>query len=165
MRAECAVALVGVALLPVAVVGPAVAQETTEDRSGPDVDELVEGYNEDYRDAPEVIQTQFGGDTVEIRWADGAIPAKDEGTAYTLTLGEDGKVVSHTECGTDDEDVRVRTSRETVERIVESDEPEEAFEEAHEDGEIRITGVGLHNAVKVELAKLAVWFGRTFGLF
>lgn len=163
VRVKLAVALVGVALLAAVIGGSAAAQEGNADR-GLDVDTMVEVYNDNYQNAPAVVGDRFAGNTVELRYANGSVPSKDGGTAHTLVLDENGKVTSHSASGTGDEDIRIRTSRETVERIVDSETPGKAFDEAYENGEIKVSGVGLGNAVKVELAKLAVWLGKTFGV-
>lgn len=161
--------LLGV-LLAVAVVlsvapGPALAQDADD----VDLDRLVEVYNANVDEAPDIVRGQLAGQEIEVRIGDGStVAGPTSGTAYYFVTREDGTVSEYGEGEADDPDYRVRTSEDVFADILESESPEAAaaaFERHYEAGRIEINGVGVANSVKVEGVKFAVWVGKTFGLF
>jgi hypothetical protein len=162
--------LLGV-LLAVAVVlsvapGPALAQDTGD----VDIDRLVEVYNANVDQAPDIVRGQLAGQEIELRIGDGStVAGVDTGAVYSFRLRDDGTVADgYGEGEADDPAYRVRTSEDVFFDVLESETPAEAaatFDRHYEAGRIKVNGVGVTNAVRVEAVKFAVWAGKTFGLF
>lgn len=155
-----ALTLVGVLFAGAA---PVAAQQ--EDIDDDDVEHVVDVYNENIDDAPETLQNLLSGETIELRVGDGdQVASEDSGEAFHLNLDDDAKVEEYGEGPADDPTVRVLTSENAIERIVEHERPADQFVEEYDDGEIQFEGVGFVNTVKVEAVKTAAWLVRTAGL-
>lgn len=142
--------------------GTALAQGTEE----VDLGELVSAYNENVDQAPDVVRGQLAGQRVELRIGDGStVAGPNTGTAYHFTTADDGTITDYGEGEAADPTVRVRTSEDAFFAILESEDPAGEFDRQYEAGKIEINGIGLTNAVKIELVKFAAWVGETLGLF
>ena len=146
--------------------GTALAQDTTD----VDLDRLVDTYNANVDEAPGIVRGQLAGQEIELRVGDGStVAGPDTGTAYHFTTRDDGTVADgYGEGEAGDPDYRILTSEDVFAEVLESESPEAAaaaFDRHYEAGRIEINGVGVANAVRVEAVKLAVWAGKTFGLF
>jgi hypothetical protein len=131
-----------------------------------DLERLVETYNANVDEAPDIARGQLAGQTIEIRVGDGEeLAAKDTGTAFYVTTAESGRVTDYGDGDAESPTIRVRTSEATLDRILNAEEPGRAFDEAYSNGEIQINGLTLTESVKIEVVKFAVWLGKTFGLF
>lgn len=154
-------ALLAVLVVLSVVPGPALAQEV----EGVDMDRLVEVYNANVDQAPGIARGQLAGQRVELRIGEGStVAGADTGSAYHFTTAENGTITDYGEGEPADPTVRVRTSEDAYFAIVESDDPAGEFDQQYEAGNVEINGIGLTNAVVVELVKLGVWLGKLFGL-
>lgn len=155
------------AVLAVAVVlsvapGPAFAQDAGE----VDVDRLVEVYNANVDQAPGIVRGQLAGQDIELRIGDGStVAGADTGTVYHFATAEDGTITDYGEGDSDDPDYRVRTSEDAFFAVLNASDPAAEFDRQYADGNLRIDGVGTGNTVRAEAVKVAVWVGRTLGLF
>lgn len=130
-----------------------------------DLDAMVETYNANLGDAPGIAKGELAGTTVELRVGSGATMATaSSGTAYHFTTDDDGVVTDYGEGDATDANVRIRTSEDTLNAILESDDPAAAFDTAYENGEIEIGGLTLTDSLRIELVKFAVWLGKLFGV-
>jgi hypothetical protein len=144
------------------VPGPALAQEI----EGVDMDRLVDVYNANVDQAPSIARGQLAGQRVELRIGEGStVAGADTGTAYHFTTAENGTVTDYGEGEPADPTVRVRTSEDAFFAILESEDPAGEFDRQYDAGNVEVNGIGLSNAVKVELVKFAAWVGKTLGLF
>ena len=158
--------VLAVAVVLSVVPGSAVAQDAGE----VDIDRLVEVYNANVDQAPDIVRGQLAGQEIELRIGDGStVAGADTGAVYHFRLRDDGTVADgYGEGEADDPDYRIRTSEDVFFDVLESETPAEAaaaFERHYDAGRIRINGVGVANSVRVEAVKFAVWAGKTFGLF
>jgi hypothetical protein len=154
--------ILAVAVVLSVVPGPAVAQDADD----VNLDRLVEAYNANVDRAPGVVRGQLAGQSVELRVGEGStVAGPDSGTVYRFTTAENGTVTSYAEGEAADPDYRVRTSEDAFLAIVDSSDPAAEFGEQRDAGNVRINGVGVSNAVKVEAVKAAVRIGQTLGLF
>lgn len=78
------------------------------------------------------------------------IVTDSDGTQATASFRMNGQLqIQELEQGTrDDATLKMTTDRATIERILESNNPATAFQNALADGDIRIGGIGLVNSVK-----------------
>lgn len=142
---------------------PAVAAQGTVDCGDDAVTTVVTTYNANLQDAPDIVSDLFGGKTTELRIGPGStMPTATTGEAYHFTLTNEGAV---TDCAAGDADspaIRVRMSNETLTSVATADDPGAAFEQAYNDGDIRVSGVGLTNAVLMELVRFGSWLAGLF---
>lgn len=74
-------------------------------------------------------------------------------------------MTEHSEGAPEDPTIRVLTSENTIDEILASDDPGSAFNEAYNNDEIRIEGVGVVNSVKIGVTKAGFRVGSSLGLF
>ena len=130
-----------------------------------DLDELVSTYNANVDQAPDIVRGQLAGQRIELRIGDGStVAGANTGTAYRLVTADDGTITDYGEGEPANPTVRVRTSEDAYFAVVESDDPAGEFDRQYEAGNIEINGIGLTNAIVIELVKLGVWIGKLFGL-
>ena len=157
------VAVVGL-VLGILVAGSAGAQSA--DAGDVDLERLVETYNANVDEAPDIARGQLAGQTIEIRIGEGdEMAEKDTGEALYVTTAESGRVTDYGAADAESPTIRVRTSQATLDRILNAENPGKAFDEAYSNGEIKINGLTLTESVKIELVKFAVWLGKTFSIF
>jgi hypothetical protein len=160
-RTALRVAVSLLAALLVLSSAPALGAQSSGDL---DLDAMVDTYNANLDDAPGIARGELAGKSIELRAGSGSTMATaSSGTAYHFTTDEDGVVTDFGEGDATDADVRVRTSEDTMNRILESDDPAAAFDTAYENGEIEISGLTLTDSLRIELVKFAVWLGKLFG--
>jgi hypothetical protein len=159
-----------VGVLVIAVVVAAVpsgvgGQDTASETGEVDVERVVELYNENVDRAPAIAQGEFAGETIEVRYGEGdRIAGPDDGNVVTFVTDEDGVVTDYGREEFDNPTLRVRTSEATYREIITDDDPRAAFDEAYENGDIRVNGISLTKSVEVEVVKVAVWIGKQLGL-
>lgn len=157
--------LVGVALsLLLSAAGGALAQDGETGESGRNVDTLVGIYNANVDEAPGIARDRFADETFELRVGSGdTVATKTSGEVYRFETNADGEIVAHGQDVDSEPSIRVRTSESTFDAIVNAEDPAEEFDAQYEAGNIEIAGLSLTKALEVELAKFAVWLGKTFG--
>lgn len=94
-----------------------------------------------------------------------AVAGADTGTVDHFTTADDGTIPDYGEDESDDPDYRVRTSEDAFFALLNASDPAAEFDRQYAGGDVRIDGVGIDNTVTVEAVKVAVWVGRTLGLF
>lgn len=161
-RTRIAVALVALLAVGLAV-GPAAAagQSTDADQSSDvNLESVVDVYNHQVGDVPDVIRDRFADERVEvvIEQPDGA-----EET-YTAVTDDSARVVS-LESGTTDPTLRVTTDRGTVENIAQSNDTVGTAVDAYGSDRVDVEGVGIANAVTVEATKVGYAVASRLGLF
>lgn len=133
---------------------------------GADMDELVSQYNANVDEAPGLITNRLAGERVELRFGSGdSMASSDSGSAHHFDIDSDGTVTDHSEGAPEDPTIRVLTSENTIDEILASDDPGSAFNEAYNNDEIRIEGVGVVNSVKIGVTKAGFRVGSSLGLF
>lgn len=156
---------VAVGLAVALVVFSAAPTVGAQSEGGLDLDSMVQLYNENLDSAPSIAKGELAGKSIELRVGNGGTMATaSSGTAYHFTTDADGQVTDYGEGDADSPNVRVRTSEETMNAILESDDPQAAFDTAYENGEIAISGVTLTDSIRIELVKFGVWLGKLFGV-
>lgn len=158
-------ALLAVVIVLSTVPGPALAQDA-EDAEDVNVDRLVEVYNANTDQAPDIVRGRLAGRSVELRVGEGpTVAGADTGTVYHFTTDDDGTITDYGEGDASDPDYRIRTSEDAFFAILGASDPAAEFERQRADGNVKINGVGVTNTVVVEGVKFAGWVGRTLGLF
>lgn len=153
--------LLAVTIVLSAVPGPALAQDADD----VNIDRLVDVYNANADQAPDIARGRLAGRSVELRIGDGpTVAGTDTGTAYHFTTDDDGTVVDYGEGDAADPDYRVRTSEDAFFAVLNASDPAAEFERQRGDGNVKINGVGVTNTVVVEGVKFAGWVGKTLGL-
>lgn len=154
--------LLAIAVVLSTVPGPALAQDAED----VNVDRLVEVYNANADQAPDIVRGRLAGRSVELRIGEGStLAGANTGTAYHFTTADDGTVVDYGEGDASDPDYRIRTSEETFFAVLNASDPAAEFDRQYRDGNVKINGVGVTNTVVVESVKFAGWVGKTLGLF
>lgn len=158
-------ALLALALAASLAPGGVLAQDQAQ--SGEvDLGDLVDVYNANVEQAPSIARGRFAGETLEVRFGEGEdVAKKDTGTAYHFTTNDEGEITDYGEGDAESPSIRVRTSQATFEAIVNAENPAAEFNAQYEAGNVKVNGLTLTKTVEVELAKFAVWIGKTFGLF
>ena len=160
--------LLGV-LLAVAVVlsvapGAVLAQDA-DDADDVNVDRLVEVYNANTEQAPDIVRGRLAGRSVELRVGEGStVASANTGTVYHFTTADDGRITDYGEGPADDPDYRALISEDAFFAILEAPDPAAEFDRQRREGNLKINGVGVTNAVVVESVKFAGWVGESLGL-
>lgn len=142
---------VGLAAAPVAA-----AEQTSE----ADAQEVVEFYNQNVDQVPDVVRDRFADERVSLTVErDGQ---SDE--VYTAVTDDEGQVVSFEE-GTHDPTMRVTTDEATVRDVARSENPQSAAMDAYRSERVDVEGVGITNTVKVEATKIGYAVASKLGLF
>lgn len=160
MRTRGALVLLLAGLVAATLATPVAAQDGGDDRLVEDLDALAETYNENLDSVPGVFQGQLSNERVDIR-----VTTDDGEQRYYAETGANARV-TEIERGEGDRSptVRVHTDEETLDAIRSSETPAETAVAAYDDGDIRITGAGPVDTVRVEAVKAAVGVGRFLGL-
>jgi hypothetical protein len=159
-------ALVGIAfaMLVSVVPGGVVAQDGGGDEQV-DLDNLVTVYNDNVDAAPSIARGRFASETLEVRIGQGdSVATAESGTVYYFTTDSDGVVTDYGPESAEDPGIRVRTSQQTFDAILEAEDPAAEFNAQYEAGNVKVSGLTLTKSVEVEITKFAVWLGKTFGL-
>ena len=159
--------LVGVTLtlLVSAVPGGVLAQDSESTGNQVNLDSIVSTYNANVGDAPAIARGRFAGETLELRVGSGdTIAETDTGDAYQFETNGDGEITEYGASVGGDPSIRIRTSESTFDTIVNAEDPAAEFDAQYEAGNVEISGLTITKALEVELAKFAVWLGKTFGL-
>lgn len=141
---------VGLAAGPVAAAGQA-SQADTED--------VVEVYNQNVDQAPDVIRDRFADERVVLT----VERAGEEDEVYTAVTDEDARIVSLEE-GADDPTMRVTTDEETMRDIAESEDTVGTAVDAYRSDRVEVEGVGVTNTVTVEATKIGYAVASKLGL-
>ena len=140
-------------------VGMAAAPAAAEQTSEADAQEVVEFYNQNVDQLPDVVRDQFADERVTLTVErDGQ---SDE--VYTAVTDEDGRVVSFEE-GTHDPTMRVMTDEATIRDVARSENPRSAAMDAYRSERVDVEGVGVTNTVKVEATKIGYAIASKLGL-
>ena len=130
-----------------------------------DLETMVDTYNANLDDAPGIAKGELAGKSIELRVGSGSTMATaTSGTVYHFTTNADGAITDFGEGDATSPNVRVRTSEDTLNAILESDDPAAAFDTAYENGDIEINGLTLTDSLRIELVKFAVWLGKLLGV-
>lgn len=136
--------------------GPVAAEQTSE----ADAKEVVEFYNQNIDEAPDVVRDRFADERVTLTVErDGQT---DE--VYTAVTDDDARIVSFEE-GSHDPTMRVTTDEETVRNIAQSEDSAGAAVDAYQSDRIDVEGVGVTNTVKVEATEIGYAIASKLGLF
>lgn len=156
------VLLVLVTLFGLLAMTPVAAQGTVD--CGDDAATTVATtYNQNLDQAPDFVKGLFAGKTTELRIGSGStMPTATTGDAYHFTLTDDGRLTDCAPGDAESPDVRVRMSNETLTEIATADSPGTAFEDAYDDGDVQVNGVGVTNTIVVGAAKFANWLTGLF---
>lgn len=129
-----------------------------------DLDTMVDTYNANLGDAPGIAKGELAGKSIELRVGSGSTMATpSSGSSYHFTTNSDGTITDFGEGDATNGNVRVRTSEDTLDGILESGDPAAAFNTAYENGEIAINGMTLTDSIRIELVKFGVWLGKLLG--
>jgi hypothetical protein len=142
------------------------AQQGGDEVTAEDInlDQLVETYNANVDEAPDIARGQLAGQTIEIRVGEGdEMAKKDTGESLHVTTAESGRITDYEKGDAESPTIRIRTNEDTLEDIAQAEEPGKEFNQQYEDGDIKVGGVTMTEKVKVEAVKFAVWLGKTFG--
>ena len=142
---------VGLAAGPVAAAG-----QTSE----ADAEEVVEFYNQNVDEVPDVVRDRFADERVTLT-------VERDGQAdevYTAVTDDDARVVSLEE-GSSDPTMRVTTDEETIRDIAESNDSASAAIDAYRSDRVDVEGVGVTNTVTVEATKIGYAIADRLGLF
>lgn len=146
-------------LVMASLAGPAAAQDGGDERLVNDLDALAATYNENLDAVPDVFVGQLANERVSVR-----VDTDNGAQWYYADTGDDARVQDLDRGQGDDPTVRVTTDAETLDAIQSSDDPAATALDAYDSGDIRISGVGMVDTVKVEVVKAAISVGRFLGL-
>lgn len=137
--------------------GPVAAAEQTSEA---DAKEVVEFYNQNVDEAPDVVRDRFADERVTLT------VERDGQTneVYTAVTDDDARIVSFEE-GSHDPTMRVTTDEETVRNIAQSEDSAGAAVDAYQSDRIAVEGVGVTNTVKVEATEIGYAIASKLGLF
>lgn len=141
---------VGLAAGPVAAAGQA-SQADTED--------VVEVYNQNVDEAPDVIRDRFADERVVLT----VERAGEEDEVYTAVTDDEARIESLEE-GAHDPTMRVTTDEQTMRDISESEDTVGTAVEAYRSDRVDVEGVGVTNTVTVEATKLGYAVASKLGL-
>ncbi len=144
-------------VLFVVAVSPAVALTVEEaehfllDIYNPNVENIIP-------DLP-LVKDVFGGQVIHI------IIKKEGGDIeFGATTDSNGYITDLKRGAPSNPTMRLKSDEETVDKIVNSDDPVKETKEALLAGKITYEGVTLVNQIKVAIIKLVQWFAQLFGL-
>lgn len=146
-------------LVVASLAGPVAAQDGGDERLVENLDALAATYNENLDAVPDVFVGQLANERVNIR-----VDTDDGEQWYYAETGDDARVEDLERGQGDDATVRVTTDAATLDAIRSADDPAAAALDAYDSGDVRISGVGVVDSVKVEVVKAAVSVGRFLGL-
>lgn len=141
---------VGLAAGPVAAAGQA-SQADTED--------VVEMYNQNVDQAPDVIRDRFADERVVLT----VERAGEEDDVYTAVTDDDARIESLEE-GAHDPTMRVTTDEETMRDIAQSEDTTGTAVDAYRSERVDVEGVGVTNTVTVEATKIGYAVASKLGL-
>jgi len=112
-----------------------------------DIQHGVDVYNQGAENAPDILKALLGDERVQIE------VSKSDGTVLLAGLDtKDGLVVNTTAGEIEDPTIVVNATEDAITRVIESDDPAAAFEEAKDNGEISIEGTTWSARLKVAAA-------------
>jgi hypothetical protein len=136
---------------------PEWADQAFEDYSG-----MVDVYNQQITSVDlGIAGDQLSGERVNF------VVTDDDGETATFSFRMDNQLrMTELEQGPrSDATLRMSTDRETLERILDADNPAAAFRNAVTDGDVTFDGLGTTNAVKWVVINNVANFARALGLF
>ncbi|TKR28127.1 hypothetical protein [Natronomonas salsuginis] len=140
-------------------VGTVSAQECSLDAD--QLNPLVDVYNENLDQVPGLVKGQLSDQRIDVR-----IDAADGERRFAVSTDSDGRVTQFEEAVAEDPTVRVETDESTTCDVITSDDPAATFNQAYENGDIEVTGVGVTNRVKIGAVKVGVSVVKSLsGLF
>lgn len=161
MASNYALLVVGIVVAATLGTGAVAAQEDqrSDDRLVENLDALANTYNQNLEQVPGVFRDQLANERVEV-----VVESDDGANHYAANTGDGARVTAIERGEAENPTVRVTTDAETLEEIRTADDPASTAVDAYDSGEIKISGVGVVNAVKVTVVEAAVSVGRTLGL-
>lgn len=161
MASNYALLVVGIVVAATLGTGAVAAQEDqrSDDRLVENLDALANTYNQNLEQVPGVFRDQLANERVEV-----VVESDDGANHYAAKTGDGARVTAIERGEAENPTVRVTTDTETLEEIRTADDPASTAVDAYDSGEIKISGVGVVNAVKVTVVEAAVSVGRTLGL-
>lgn len=152
------------ALLVLLSVGFAAIPATADQAPGTqhDVETVVETYNQNIDQVPDVIANRFSNERVAVTIERAERPA----VTYTAVTDDQARVVEFSE-GANDPTIRVETDAETIREIANTkpSDRREAALEAYNSDAVQVEGVGLTNTVKVETVEIGYSIANALGFF
>ena len=139
--------------------GPAAAVAQESQASQADAEEVVEVYNQNVDEAPDVIRDRFADERVVLT----VERAGQEDEVYTAVTDEDARIVSLEE-GAHDPTMRVTTDEQTIRDIAESEDTVGTAVDAYRSDRVDVEGVGVTNTVTVEATKIGYAVASKLGL-
>lgn len=159
MRIKPLAAALAVLLTVGLVAGPAAVAAQESQASQADAEEVVEMYNQNVDQAPDVVRDRFADERVVLT----VERAGEEDEVYTAVTDEDARIVSLEE-GAHDPTMKVTTDEQTMRDIAQSEDTVGTAVDAYRSDRVEVEGVGVTNTVTVEATKIGYAVASKLGL-